>query len=130
MDENSIIVKANSLFKELLSTYDDKYLYETIVSGIYDTAWISMVQKKPLASDLPEWAFPMCFDFLCQNQADDGGWGFPVSLVDHITCSFVSLLAILKHLSMSSDSRLGTVNICDHHTLSLNRSAGASVHAT
>jgi hypothetical protein len=94
MDENSIILQANSLLNELLSTYDEKYHHETIVSSIYDTAWISMVQKKLPASELTEWTYPICFDFLCQNQSEDGGWGNPVSLLDRITCTFVSRLAI------------------------------------
>ncbi|KAJ5999758.1 hypothetical protein N7481_000167 [Penicillium waksmanii] len=103
MDEDSIILQANSLLNELLSTYDENYHHGTIVSGIYDTAWISMVQKKLPASEPPQWAYPICFDFLCQNQAEDGGWGNPVSLLDRITCTLVSLLAIKKHLRVSEN---------------------------
>ncbi|OGE46866.1 hypothetical protein PENARI_c096G01623 [Penicillium arizonense] len=103
MDENSVIPRANSLLKELLSSYDEKYHHGTIISGIYDTAWISMVPRKTEASSVPEWAYPVCFEFLCQNQAEDGGWGNPVSLVDRITCTLVSLLAIKKHLRVSGN---------------------------
>ncbi|KAJ6127984.1 hypothetical protein N7471_009201 [Penicillium samsonianum] len=102
MEENTVILRANGLLNELLSTYDEKYHHTTIVSSIYDTAWVSMV-RKPQTSDISDWAFPMCFDFLCQNQAGDGGWGCPVSIMDRITSTFICLLAIKKHLRVSGN---------------------------
>ncbi|KAJ5218245.1 uncharacterized protein N7498_000344 [Penicillium cinerascens] len=101
MDESSVIIQANSLLQELISAHDEKYHIGTVVSGIYDTAWISMVLKKPNPSTAQEWAFPACFDFLLQNQAEDGGWGHEHSLVERVTCTLVSLLSILRHLGVS-----------------------------
>ncbi|KAJ5732135.1 hypothetical protein N7493_003616 [Penicillium malachiteum] len=106
MEQNAIISQANTLLTELLASYDEKYNFGTVVSSIYDTAWISMVSKKSSAYD---WAFPECFEFLCREQAEDGGWGNPISLVERITCTFVSLLAIKTHLrppSISQEERV------------------------
>ncbi|KAJ6050999.1 hypothetical protein N7460_001533 [Penicillium canescens] len=103
MDENSVVLQANILLNELLSAYDEKYHSSTVVNSIYDTAWISMVLRKTEMPTAPEWAFPVCFDFLCLEQAEDGGWGNPFSLVERITCTFVCLLAIKKHLRISDN---------------------------
>ncbi|KAJ5614595.1 hypothetical protein N7528_008249 [Penicillium herquei] len=102
MEENVIISQAHSLLTDLLASRDKKYNFGTVVNSIYDTAWISMVSKKSSAHD---WAFPECFQFLCREQAEDGGWGNPISLVERISCTFVSLLAIKTHLRPSGISQ-------------------------
>ena len=102
MENETVISLAKSLLNELLASFHDKYHVGTVVNGAYDTAWVSMVRKRADDASPPNWLFPECFEFLLSQQSENGGWGSASSpIMEQITCSLVSVLAIKVHLRYS-----------------------------
>ncbi|OTA98362.1 hypothetical protein M426DRAFT_17493 [Hypoxylon sp. CI-4A] len=66
-------------------------------ASIYDTAWLSMIQK-PRNSGV--WLFPESFEYILKHQLDSGGWPCYASPVDGILNTASALLALQKHLEI------------------------------
>jgi len=64
-------------------------------ASIYDTAWVSMVQKG-VENGKKIWLFPQSFEFICDQQQSHGGWEGGDE-IDMIVNSLASLLALKKH---------------------------------
>lgn len=69
--------------------------------SIYDTAWLSMVEKPPLSGF---WLFPTCFDYILQQQLPSGAWESYSTPVDGILNTCAALLALRKHLLLCPDN--------------------------
>ncbi|KAK4234574.1 Copalyl diphosphate synthase [Achaetomium macrosporum] len=66
--------------------------FGSMSASIYDTAWLSMVQKDG------KWLFPECFDFLLEQQLPSGPWESYATPLDGILNTAAALLALKKHL--------------------------------
>lgn len=64
--------------------------------SIYDTAWVSLVQKT--GNGHGNWLFPQCFDFILSKQLPSGGWESYASTVDGILNTAAGLLALKRHM--------------------------------
>ncbi|KAI0456306.1 Ent-kaurene synthase [Xylaria acuta] len=71
--------------------------YGSISASIYDTAWLSMLQK-PRNSGI--WLFPESFEYILKHQLDSGGWPCYESPVDRILNTASALLSLQKHLEI------------------------------
>ncbi|KAF1992816.1 Ent-kaurene synthase [Amniculicola lignicola CBS 123094] len=88
------------LAKGCTGTYEGSW-----TSSVYDTAWVSMVQRSDGA-----WLLPQCFQYVLHEQKDEAGWTGPAT-IDSILHTLAALLAIEKHLEHRKD--LSKVDICD-----------------
>ena len=64
--------------------------------SVYDTAWVSMVAKPLMVQKY--WLFPECFQFVLDQQSEDGSWGGDGCEIDGILNTAASLLALKKHM--------------------------------
>lgn len=65
--------------------------------GIYDTAWVSQIAKSDNGNR--EWLFPNSFQFVLEQQLENGGWGdFGTEAeIDGILNTMSALFALLQH---------------------------------
>lgn len=70
-------------------------------SSIYDTAWLSMVEKPVHSGD---WLFPQCFEFILRHQLENGAWESYATTVDGILNTAASLLALKRHHKFCPDT--------------------------
>ncbi|KAJ6025059.1 Ent-kaurene synthase [Penicillium herquei] len=68
--------------------------------SLYDTAWLSMITKFD-ADGAPQWLFPESFNYILDQQHDDGSWGTYASPVDGILNTMAGLLCLLAHRDAS-----------------------------
>ncbi|KAL4930283.1 terpene synthase family protein [Aspergillus undulatus] len=82
----------------------------SMTPSIYDTAWLSMIPK-PGEKGRNEWLFPECFEYLLDQQNEEGGWDllnqggqqgsrkYPehLAIPECIVHSLAALLALLTH---------------------------------
>ncbi|KAF7531230.1 hypothetical protein G7054_g9087 [Neopestalotiopsis clavispora] len=66
-------------------------------TSIYDTAWLSMVQK-PGDDGKLTWLFPECFQFVLDQQLPSGAWESYASPVDGILNTAAAILALRKRI--------------------------------
>lgn len=66
--------------------------------SIYDSAWLSMIQK-PECRDTNDWLFPRCFDYILSQQLSSGAWESYASPIDGILNTAACLLAIIRRLN-------------------------------
>ena len=85
------------LIASLSEQCQSKYGFGSMSPSLYDTAWISMVQK--CHSGKRSWLFPECFRALLSSQLPDGGWPSYGSQVDGILTTAAALLALKKHVN-------------------------------
>ncbi|RYP56825.1 hypothetical protein DL771_011600 [Monosporascus sp. 5C6A] len=71
-------------------------------SSIYDTAWLSMIQKPPGSGT---WLFPECFSFILEHQLSTGAWASYASPVDGILNTAAALLSLKKHRRVCPDDQ-------------------------
>ena len=69
----------------------------TVTTAIYDTAWLSMILKK--TEGTVSWVFPLCFQYILDQQCANGGWGASSTPEDEILSSLAALLALKRHQS-------------------------------
>lgn len=85
------------LMNRLITTYDPSYGFGSFSNAIYDSAWVSMVSKRSLNQQ--KWLFPECFQYVLDNQKDDGSWHSYGSEIDGILNTAASLLSLSLHMS-------------------------------
>jgi hypothetical protein len=90
--------EASDLLRELLDSNDSKHGFGTMTTAIYDTAWVAIVAKPGVDS---HWLFPECFQFLLEQQQEDGGWATYASEVDGILNTLAALLALKRHANFA-----------------------------
>ncbi|PYH68076.1 uncharacterized protein BO88DRAFT_342891 [Aspergillus vadensis CBS 113365] len=95
--------EATALLEYLGQAQHPDYGFGAVSGSIYDTAWVSMVEK-PLTGSKTAWAFIECFEFLLKAQCEDGGWDTDAVLFDRIACTLAGLLALKKHLNQEKDN--------------------------
>ncbi|KUI56675.1 Copalyl diphosphate synthase [Cytospora mali] len=67
-------------------------------ASVYDTAWLSMVQKPAASGTAVTWLFPECFEFLLTQQLPCGAWESYATPVDGILNTAAALLSLKRHL--------------------------------
>ena len=65
-------------------------------ASVYDTAWLSMVQKPGIDGITGTWLFPECFEFIIEQQLPSGGWESDAATVDGILNTAAALLSLKK----------------------------------
>ncbi|KAK6073243.1 hypothetical protein SCUP234_08841 [Seiridium cupressi] len=78
-------------------------------SYLYDTAWLSMVQK-PAKTGFgiyvaTTWLFPECFEFVLARQLPSEAWESYTTPVDGILNTAAALLSLIKHLKIQPDNQ-------------------------
>ncbi|KAI0847854.1 Ent-kaurene synthase [Daldinia vernicosa] len=97
----SLYSQSQSLLAQVAAQCTAGKAHGFMSSSIYDTAWVSMIQKP---GDSKSWLFPECFNFVLQNQMSDGAWTSYASEIDGILNTAAALLAVIKHLKESPDN--------------------------
>lgn len=72
----------------------------SMTHSVYDTAWVAMVSKENIddhGNKTWNFVFPKCFQFLLENQREDGGFGEHGSAVDGILNTMAAVLALCKY---------------------------------
>ncbi|KAJ8132098.1 hypothetical protein O1611_g1527 [Lasiodiplodia mahajangana] len=102
---------AISLIRRAAEGHDERYGAGFMSCTIYDTAWISLIQKPLHEGGKKAWLFPQSFAYLLAAQSEDGGWSHIVgSQIDGILSTAVSLLSLKRHLAEP-------LNVPYHHDL-------------
>ena len=91
------VARARTLLSQLINDHDPKYGVGSMTCSVYDTAWVSMVCKTTVDGQ-KRWLFPSSFDYLINQQRDDGGWQTSSSDADAILNTLAALLAYCRHL--------------------------------
>ncbi|XXG97308.1 hypothetical protein Hte_003604 [Hypoxylon texense] len=91
--EEKLDSSAKSLIKHAILSYDNKYGFGSVSCAIYDTAWVSLIIK--VVDGRRQWLFEECFDYILDNQSEDGSWKAGASQVDAILNTAASLLSLL-----------------------------------
>src|ERR1700761_2079905 len=84
-----------ALVTSLVNSYDSKYGMGSMSCAVYDTAWVSMVEKT--VNGKRKWLFPESFHYVVEHQLENGGWECYAAQVDSILNSLAALLAYKKH---------------------------------
>lgn len=72
----------------------------SMTESVYDTSWVAMVSKTyrdEHGKSKQRWLFPQCFQYLLDNQRQDGGYGIGGSEVDSILNTMAATLALCKY---------------------------------
>jgi hypothetical protein len=85
--------QSQSLIAMLTAQCTTGYGFGSMSPSIYDTAWLSMVEKKGT------WLFPECFDFILAHQLPCGAWDSYASPVDGILNTAAALLVLKRRLN-------------------------------
>ncbi|KAJ4383089.1 hypothetical protein N0V85_008529, partial [Neurospora sp. IMI 360204] len=94
MESSSLQAQINSLITFLSSHCSSGKGLGTTSSAIYDTAWLSMIQKPPNSG---YFLFPQCFTYILRHQLPSGGWTSYATPVDGILNTAAALLALKRH---------------------------------
>ncbi|KAL1984156.1 hypothetical protein VTN96DRAFT_9461 [Rasamsonia emersonii] len=113
--------QARQLLEKTVSNYTERYGVGLMSDSIYDTAWVSLIQKE--VDGHRQWLFPEAFDYLLDRQGENGGWQVGGPTIDGILNTAASLLSLKRHLSeplqMQSFSQQDLNNRIVHATASL-----------
>lgn len=82
--------------QHLLDNYDSVHGAGFMSCTVYDTAWLSLVKKENVDGQ-QRWLFPECFQYILDNQQNDGSWEAYQSEIDGILNTAASLLALQRH---------------------------------
>jgi hypothetical protein len=93
MNQEDVEFQARKLVEQVSRGCTSQY-EGTWTPSVYDTAWISMIQKTD-----GSWLFPESFDYILLQQRSGSGWNGHSSDVDGILNTMAALLAIEKHLA-------------------------------
>ncbi|KAK3485191.1 uncharacterized protein B0T23DRAFT_436094 [Neurospora hispaniola] len=94
MDSTILQSQIDSLISFIASHCSSGKGLGTTSSAIYDTAWLSMIQKPANSS---HFLFPQCFTYLLRQQLPSGGWTSYATPVDGILNTAAALLALKRH---------------------------------
>jgi hypothetical protein len=95
-----IVTQAAQLVEMLAKHCNQSHGLGSMSPSLYDTAWVSMIRSPCYQED--QWHFPLCFQRLMELQEEDGSWVSWASRADRILTTAAGLLAIRKHLKVSS----------------------------
>lgn len=89
--------QARDLICEAVRDYNEYYGTGTMSCAIYDTAWVALIARTE--NNEKRWLFPESFQFLIDNQTEDGDWGVEMcaSESDSILNTASALLALKRH---------------------------------
>ncbi|OQE38676.1 hypothetical protein PENCOP_c008G05124 [Penicillium coprophilum] len=97
MELNSLPRSAEALVNQLTQRIDDSHGLGFMSPAVYDTAWVSMVQKP--VDGYTVWLFPECFEYILSNQLEDGSWVMYASQIDGVLNTAASLLSLKRHFT-------------------------------
>jgi len=83
------------LLEQLTTRLDDDHGMGWMSPAVYDTAWLAMVSKSVNGSSI--WLFSQCFEYVLDQQQEDGSWPSYASAIDGILNTAASLLCLQKH---------------------------------
>lgn len=95
--DGSLHHQAQALVVKLAAQCSSGHAFGPMSISIYDTAWVSMVQK-------PDgmWLSPESFEFLLAHQLPSGAWESYASTVDGVLNTAAALLALKRRLRQFS----------------------------
>ncbi|KAK3386276.1 hypothetical protein B0T20DRAFT_465316 [Sordaria brevicollis] len=94
MDSTHLQSQISSLISFVSSHCSSGKGLGTTSSAIYDTAWLSMIQKP---SNSGHFLFPQCFTYILRHQLPSGGWTSYATPIDGILNTAAALLALKRH---------------------------------
>ncbi|KAJ5941997.1 Phyllocladan-16-alpha-ol synthase [Penicillium verrucosum] len=122
MEPNFLQRSAEVLVDQLTERIDDSHGLGFMSPAVYDTAWVSMIQKP--VDDHMAWLFPESFEYILSNQLEDGSWIMYASQIDGILNTSASLLSLKRHftspLQISTISQESLAGRIDRATRALN----------
>lgn len=121
MDPIPLHHSAAVLLDQLTEHIEDSHGLGFMSPAIYDTAWVSMIQKS--VGEQKVWLFPECFEYLLRNQLEGGSWVTYASQIDGILNTAASLLSMKRHfmtpLQVSTISQESLAERIDRATTAL-----------
>ncbi|KAL4862195.1 hypothetical protein BDV12DRAFT_207367 [Aspergillus spectabilis] len=114
MSSADFLNHARTLVHNIATEITAKHGLSSMTVSIYDTAWLSMVQK--VSVNGKQWLFPESFTFLLKHQGPEGGWDplmqstradrypDPLWIPDCIVHSLAALLALCRHFKFASNA--------------------------
>ena len=100
--KHALTERANNLVHRLADGCVQKHGFGQFSPTIYDTAWLALVQKH--VNGESRWLFPECFQFLLDNQNENGTFGVCTTDIDVILNTAAALIALLRHSKLSLDT--------------------------
>ncbi|KAJ5664044.1 Phyllocladan-16-alpha-ol synthase [Penicillium longicatenatum] len=97
MESTLLHHSATALVDRLTERIEDSHGLGFMSPAIYDTAWVSMIQK--FVGEEKKWLFPECFVYILDGQLEDGGWVTYASQIDGILNTAASLLSLKRHFN-------------------------------
>ncbi|KAF1940886.1 Ent-kaurene synthase [Clathrospora elynae] len=89
--------KPNDFIEHVAQAYENLSRFSTFSATVYDTAWLSMIYK-PYKPDVePSLLFPGSFDYIVENQKNDGSWEAYGTSFDAIINSLAAILTMVVH---------------------------------
>lgn len=102
--DNSLHEQVGTLLASLATRCSAGLGFGHMSPSIYDTAWLSMLQKPEGAqTDGGPWLFPECFEFILAQQRPCGAWQSYATPFDGIINTAAALLSLKKHLRTQPD---------------------------
>ncbi|KAI5921046.1 terpene synthase family protein [Camillea tinctor] len=92
----SLDKQAQKFIMTLARDYEHDGAIGSMTCSIYDTAWLSMIQKPTETGN--EWLFPLSFKYILTQQREDGGWESYATSTDGLLNTLASLLSISQHI--------------------------------
>ncbi|KAJ6109480.1 Phyllocladan-16-alpha-ol synthase [Penicillium sp. IBT 16267x] len=102
MESTLLHREATVLVNRLTERIEDSHGLGFMSPAIYDTAWVSMIQK-PVGEE-KRWLFPECFVYILNGQLEDGSWVTYASQIDGILNTAASLLSLKRHFNAPLES--------------------------
>ncbi|KAJ5904103.1 Phyllocladan-16-alpha-ol synthase [Penicillium tannophilum] len=97
MESTLLHHSATALVNRLTERIEDSHGLGFMSPAIYDTAWVSMIQKS--VGEEKTWLFPECFVYVLNAQLEDGSWVTYASQIDGILNTAASLLSLKRHFN-------------------------------
>lgn len=117
MDANDPVIRAVNVIDALVDSLNTPYGGSSSMTvSIYDTAWVAMVTKESTdehGDRRRHWVFPKCFQFLLENQREDGGFGANASEVDGILNTMAAVLALCRYSAESAVEKAPLAITCE-----------------
>ena len=89
--------RATTLVGQLVNDHDPRFGVGSLTCSVYDTAWVAMVVKN--VDGQRRWQFPSSFEYVINQQQQDGGWQTSSSDADGILHTLAALLACCRHIA-------------------------------
>lgn len=104
MESTLLHHSATALVNRLTERIEDSHGLGFMSPAIYDTAWVSMIQKS--VGEEKTWLFPECFEYILNAQLEDGSWVTYASQIDGILNTAASLLSLKRHFNAPLQSNI------------------------